>query len=262
MRWIRAIIIVFSTYTRIPLQRVKWDDDAMKLSLAFLPLAGVIIGTVILGWQIICRNFDLSAVLFAAVAVALPILITGGIHMDGFCDTSDALASNQDKERSLEILKDPNVGAFALIRSCLYLLVCFALLYELFLRGYDTGIGFLYILSRCFAVWNAMTMPGARKDGMLAAFTEKVDRRLAYGIIAALTAIGSAGWVWFTFPQGFAGLALIVPVTLWYRSMARKRFGGVTGDTTGFYLQMVEFSLIAGLLLGGVVFECLRRGFC
>jgi len=191
------------------------------------------------------------------VAVSLPVLITGGVHMDGFCDTSDALASQQDKERSLEILKDPNVGAFALIRFGLYLLVSFALLYELYLRGFDEGIGFIFILSRCFAVWSAMFMPNARKDGMLAAFTEKIDRRAACIILALLTAIGAAGWVWFTFPYGLAGLVLCIPVSFWYRDVAKKRFGGVTGDTTGFYLQAVELTLFAGLLIGGVVWESL-----
>ena len=252
MRWIRAMIITFSTYTRIPLPQVKWDDGAMKLSLAFLPLVGVLVGAVIWAWQIICRSLNFSPVLFAAVTTALPILITGGIHMDGFCDTSDALASWQDKERRLEILKDTNVGAFALIRYGVYLLVSFALLYELFLRGADAGIGFLFVLSRCFAAWSVMTMPNARKDGMLAAFTEKADRSAVGIILTLLSAIGTAGWVWYTFPSGIVGLVLCVPVTLWYRNMAKKRFGGVTGDTTGFYLQIIELTLLVGLLAGGV----------
>ena len=257
MKWIKAVILTFSTYTRIPMPRVKWDEDAMKLSLAFLPLVGVVVGAVILGWQIVCRSLEISAVLFAAVTVALPIIITGGIHMDGFCDTSDALASWQDKDRRLEILKDTNVGAFALIRYGVYLLVSFALFYELFIRGYDVGVGFIFILSRCLAAWSAMTMPNARKDGMLAAFTENADRRPAVIILTVLTIIGIACWVWFTFPYGFAGLILCVPVTFWYRSMAKKRFGGVTGDTTGFYLQIVEMALLAGLLVGGVAWEWL-----
>ena len=171
--------------------------------------------------------------------------------MDGYCDTIDALASWQEKERRLEILKDPHVGAFALICFGMYFLVSFALLYELFLRGYDTGIGFLYVLSRCFASWSAMTMPNARKDGMLAAFTKKADRRAAGAILALLTALGAAGWIWFTFPYGLVGLRFVCRSCFWYHGMAEKCFGGVTGDTTGYYLQTIELTLVAGLLLGG-----------
>jgi len=237
--------------------QTKWDDDALKLVIAFLPLVGVVAGGAVWGWQVLCRALEFSAVLFASVAVALPIFITGGIHMDGFCDTSDALASYQEKGRSLEIMKDPHVGAFALIRLGIYLLVNFALLYELFARGYDTGIGFLYVLSRCFAAESAMTMPNARKDGMLAEFTEHADRPKVGVPLALLAAFATAGWIVVTFPHGLAGPLLCLPVTLWYRGMTRKRFGGVTGDTTGYFLQMIELTLLAGLLIGGVVLKWL-----
>ena len=255
MRWIRAVILAFSTYTRIPMPQLKWDDEAMKLAIAFLPLVGVAIGGAAWGWLLLCRYFEISAALFAAVTVSLPIMITGGIHMDGYCDTSDALASWQDKERRLEILKDPHVGAFALIRCVAYLLAGFGLLYELYARGWPTGLAFVYALSRCLAAWNALTMPNARKDGMLAAFTTNADRLAAGLVLALFTALSAAGALWSDLPGGAAALALCLPVTLWYRSMATKRFGGVTGDTTGFYLQTTELALLAGLLIGDVLWH-------
>ena len=260
MRWIKAIMALFSTYTRIPMPQVKWDDNAMKLAIAFLPLVGAVVGGAVWLWQIFCLSFEISAMLFAAVTTTLPIVITGGIHLDGYCDTSDALASWQDKERGLEILKDPHVGAYAVIRLGVYLLITFALLYELFERGIDAGIGFTYVLSRCLAVWSTMTMPNARKDGMLVAFTRKADR-LAVGVtLVLLTTIGAAGWIFFTFPHGLIGLVFCLPVTFWYRGTARKRFGGVTGDTTGFYLQTIELTLFVGLLTGGLVLAWLNPG--
>lgn len=257
MRRLRALILVFSTYTRIPMPQVKWDDDAMKLAIAFLPLVGAVVGGALWGWQILCRFLGISAVLFAAVAAALPILVTGGIHMDGYCDVSDAIASWSGRERRLEILKDPHVGAFALIRFTIYVLIVFALLYELYTRGYDGGIGFGYAVSRCLAVWSAMSMPNARGDGMLAAFTDNADRRAAGVIILILSGISAVCWVNFTYPYGIAGIVLCLPVTLWYRGMVMKRFGGVTGDTTGFYLQILEIFLLIGLLTGGIITEWL-----
>ena len=261
MRWIRAMALAFSTYTRIPVPHVSWDGDAMKLAIAFLPLAGAAVGGAVWAWQIICGRFGISAVSFAAVAVAIPVWVTGGIHMDGYCDTSDALASWQGKERRLEILQDPNVGAFAVIRFGTYVLASFALLHELSARGYGAGIGFTYVLSRCLTAWSAMAMPNARRnDGMLAAFAGKADREKAGAALALLSALGTAGWVNSTFPHGLFGLAFCLPVTLWYRNLARKRFGGATGDTTGFYLQTVELALLAGLLVGGIVLTWLD--FC
>lgn len=255
MRYIRAMILTFSTYSRIPMPKVKWDDDAMKLGIAFLPIVGIAIGGMVWLWQIFCLGFEIGAVLFAAVTAVLPILITGGIHMDGYCDTSDALASWQDKERRLEILKDPHTGAFAVIRFGVYLLMSFALLCELYGRGvFGVGIGFVYIISRCFASWSALYVPNARKSGMLAAFTKEVDRKKAVVILTALSLASIVGWLVFSFPQGIVGIVLCLPVTLWYNGMAKKYFGGATGDTTGFFLQTTELTLLAGLLIGSVLF--------
>lgn len=253
MQWIRAVVLMFSTYTRIKVPQIKWDDKAMRLAIAFLPFVGIVLGCLMWGWYWVCTVFEFNAVLFAAVALALPIFVTGGIHMDGYCDTSDALASWQTSERRLEIMKDPNVGAFALIRVCVYLLLSFALLHELFLRGEILGLCFIYTLSRCFAVWSAITLPNARKGGMLAAFTDNADRRAAGIVLALLFAVSVAGLLWVAPPNGIMALILCLPVTLWYKGMARKHFGGVTGDTTGFYLQTIELFMLVGLLAGGIL---------
>ena len=255
MSWINAVKVAFSTYTRLPMPYRKWDDEAMKLALAFLPLVGVLIGVVVGAWQIFCLNLEISAVLFAALTVAIPIFISGGIHLDGYCDTCDALACWQNKERRWEILKDPHMGAFALIRCNIYLLLSFALLYELYTRGYAAGIGFIYILSRCCAAWSALILPPARQSGMLTAFTASAASGTAGIILALFSAAGLAGWLWFSLWPGLAGLALCLPATLWYRAMVIKNFGGVTGDTTGYYLQTIELLLLAGLLMGGLVAE-------
>ena len=60
--------------------------------------------------------------------VVAPIIITGGIHMDGFLDTQDALGSYQPRERRLEILKDSHAGAFAIISCAVYLMMYVACL--------------------------------------------------------------------------------------------------------------------------------------
>ena len=60
------------------------------------------------------------------MAAALPLLVTGGIHADGFCDTVDALSSHAEREKMLEILKDSHCGAFAVIFFGLWLVLWLA----------------------------------------------------------------------------------------------------------------------------------------
>ena len=113
-------------YSKIPMPKPSWDDRDMEYVFCFFPLVGVAVGAVFLLWWKLALWLGLSAVMTAAGCVILPLLITGGIHLDGFCDTSDALASHQSRERKLEILKDSNIGAFALIDCAVYLLALFA----------------------------------------------------------------------------------------------------------------------------------------
>lgn len=255
MRWIKAIFIAFSTYARIPVPNIEWDDAAVKLALAFLPLVGVFIGAAMFFLEAVCRFLGIGAVLYAALATVLPILITGGIHMDGYCDTSDALAAWRGRERALEILKDTHTGAFAVIRYGMYILVSFGLFSELYMRDYSRGLTLVYVISRSFGALSAVTMPNARKSGMLATFTEKADSRAVIAILAAFLIISSAGFIYISFAGAIAGLILCVPVTLWYSAMAKKRFGGVTGDTSGFYQQLIELALIFGLLGGNAILK-------
>lgn len=263
MVWIRAIVLSLSTYTRIPMPRVKWDEKAMKLSIVFLPLAGLVTGLFVYLWWLLANYLNFSPVLFASGALVLSALVTGGIHLDGFCDTSDALASWQEKERRLEILKDPTIGAFALIRMLVYFLLSFGIYYEIYsIYSIDSvtfsvftpiSLLFLYPLSRVFASWSAMTMKNARKDGMLASFSYKYDKKKAIGVLVILSIAFIALWVYFTYPYGLLGIVFLLLLTFWYKKMTCKFFGGITGDTTGYYIQLVELLLLANLLIGGLL---------
>ena len=102
----------------------------MSYAMIFFPWIGAVIGIVTYG--IFCLRewcaawgTGVSEFTFTDLMVAAPVWITGGIHMDGFLDTQDALGSCQTKERRLEILKDPHAGAFAILSCALYFL-CYA----------------------------------------------------------------------------------------------------------------------------------------
>ena len=130
MRVIRSLFIAFSTYSRIPVPQVEWSEENRKYSMCFFPLIGTVIGLLLWGWLWLCDALSISPMLRGALGALLPIFVTGGIHMDGFMDTSDAMASWQSRERRLEILKDSHVGAFAVLGCAGYLLLHAAVLSE------------------------------------------------------------------------------------------------------------------------------------
>ncbi|MEA4968914.1 MAG: adenosylcobinamide-GDP ribazoletransferase [Candidatus Pelethousia sp.] len=248
MRFFEPLWIAISTYSVLPVPRFEWNEDNMRFALCFLPLVGLFVGAALLVWVWACRILNVGAAFFAAVATALPLLLTGSIHMDGFMDTVDALASHQSKERKLAILKDSHVGAFAVIYCGVYLLLNFGLYQALFQTPALLSICWGFILSRSLSAFSALTLPNARGTGMLSAFTEHARGRAAM-IIASLLAAG--GMVWASPMAGGLAAAFAALATLGYRRMALKQFGGVTGDTSGFFLQACELALLFGLWIGG-----------
>lgn len=251
---IKAIIIAFSTYSILPVPQVDWTEENMRFSLCMLPLVGVPIGGILLFWSWLCSHIGVGSMLFASVAVAIPVLVTGGIHMDGFCDTTDAISSRQEKTRKLEILKDPHVGAFAVIYVFVYLLLCFGCYTQLFS---DTAaiqmvcIGFVF--SRSLAVWSAITIPNARKNGMLAAFQVHLERRIALTVTACFFLLCAAYMILI---HTLTGMVCVLVCGIWfflYRRMVMRHFGGETGDTTGFFLQMTELMILFSAIIGQIV---------
>ena len=112
--------IAFAMFSKIPVPQADWSKENMKYMFCFFPFIGAVIGAASLlvaraGWYFGFGNGFLTMVL-----VMVPVVITGGIHVDGLLDTSDALSSWRDREKRLEILKDSHAGAFAVITACVY----------------------------------------------------------------------------------------------------------------------------------------------
>jgi adenosylcobinamide-GDP ribazoletransferase len=201
-------------------------------------------------WLLLCDWLKLGGMLRGTVGALLPILITGGIHMDGFMDTSDAMASWQPKERRLEILKDSHVGAFAVLGCAGYLLLHAALLSE---ASATSGalLCCVFVLSRALSAWAMATFRSARPQGMLDAFAQAAHRRMvtiSCVVYAVLCAV-----VWFVFGGCLTLVCLLAAAlcVIYYRHMAYKQFGGVTGDLAGWFLQVTELALTAVIVLGG-----------
>ena len=126
--WIlETAAVALGLYSALPVPQFEWTRRNMRYALAAFPLVGVLLGLACWAWSALCAFLSLPALLRGAVLCVLPALVSGGIHLDGYCDTADALASHASPERMREILHDPHCGAFAVTRLCVYFITLFAL---------------------------------------------------------------------------------------------------------------------------------------
>ena len=267
MKWIKqvgkALIVAFSIYSKIPMPRFNWESDDMKYHLCFFPWVGAVIGGLQYAWFVLCRSRDVGSLAFVTVAMAIPVLVTGGFHLDGFMDTCDALHSYQDREKKLEILKDPHIGAFAVICLALYLLLAaggLALICEgaaagAWILGED-GRGIVVIclgffLSRTLSGISVVTMPGAKKKGMLQTFSDTAGKKTVLVVLIA-EAIFCAVAMLLVSPAAGALAILAADVAYgYYGYVSKKQFGGITGDLAGYFVSLAELLMVT--FLGGAV---------
>lgn len=248
MRALAAIRAAFAFFSRLPLPAGEWDEDTRGKILVWFPLVGVVLGLIQFGVLYGLDALGVSPALWAAAAVVLPIAYTGGIHMDGFLDVTDAVSARAPREKMLEILHDPRCGAFAVIATGCWLLLAFALWQEL--TGNIPAVACLcagYGLSRAMSAWCALTFPPASSSGLLQALTQPAAAGTRRGILiwALCSAIGMVllGGI----PAGAALAAALVAALLYGRLV--RRFGGVSGDLTGWFLMVCELVMLAAVTL-------------
>jgi adenosylcobinamide-GDP ribazoletransferase len=222
--------------TVIPVPRgSRARAEVMGRAIAFFPLVGFFIGLITAG-----LNGLLSRILPAPVTgillVALTIVLTGGLHLDGLMDTCDGVFVRQTPEERLRIMDDPRVGAFGVTAGILVILTKYTVLASLPAGTVPEALLVMPVVGRFLMTWVVFAFPAARTEGLGWLFKQGTS---ATGFtVAAATALAMVFGI-----AGLAGLA-ITATALIIISLSgiyiRHRLGGLTGDTYGALNELAE----------------------
>ena len=246
---LNSLFIAFATYSRLPVPRVEWNDKNLRYAVCFFPLIGAVIGALAYLWFRLSGLLDCPAVLRGAVAAAIPLLVTGGIHADGFCDTVDALSSHQSRERMLEILKDSHCGAFAVIFFGLWLVLYCAGWSALDRTDTVLCAALGFVVSRALSGLALNLWPQARKQGMLRTVADAGNKTAITVTMALWLVLAAAGLLCVSLWRGAAVIAVNALAFAWYRLMSMRKFGGVTGDLAGCFVTVAELATVLVLAI-------------
>ncbi|MCC8076338.1 MAG: adenosylcobinamide-GDP ribazoletransferase [Clostridiales bacterium] len=251
MNLFRSLTLTFSLYSAIPMPNVRWEEENMQWVFPCLPVVGGVIGGVLWLWLRLTLWLELGQALTGAVALLLPIALSGGIHLDGLCDTCDALGSHQSRERKLEIMKDSHIGAFGVIGCALYLLLFFAAWLEVNLTADNLVLlAVIPVVSRSWTALSAVTRKNARGSGLLATFTDAAAtgwNRLLCGLWLGACLVFLLCWS----AAGRWAAACSALVALVFYHMTKREFGGLTGDLAGCQLQLLELGMVLAVAVVG-----------
>jgi len=226
---------------RVPFQ---WKKETSNWSFRFYPLIGLLLGGIVAVQTFYLLEYSsFSLLIIAFYLFTCSVFLTGGLHLDGWMDASDAYFSYRDIKNRLRIMKDPRTGAFGVLSVLFLLSWRFIFMYEsVGIAGADAAILFLVIpfFSRTWMGVFLLFTPLAKDEGMAYEIRKNIERKsvMSYGWYVAI-ALLVAFWI------GKAVIVLIMlgvstAVFMMSRRFVVRQFSGITGDTLGAFTEGME----------------------
>lgn len=250
--WGRDLRIAVAFLTRLPipvpnnLTGGDLEDGALAGAARAFPLVGLGLGALAGGVYLLALGLGLTPWLAAVLTLAAQVLLTGALHEDALGDVADGFGGGGNKSHKLQIMRDSQVGTYAVVAIALALalrggaLTALAEAWLVFAALIAAGAA-----SRCAVLWVMFLLEPARNDGLgsQAGQPEMPDLIIASGLAVVVTIVG----------LGFSAAILALVATAiagaavaW---LAQRQIGGHTGDVLGTIQQCAEIGFLLALVM-------------
>lgn len=231
------IALQFLTVLPIELKTIPTAQQNGR-AILFYPMVGLIIGGIL--FITACLLAKLPIVLLASIIITLWIWLTGGVHLDGLADTADAWVGGfGDKQRTLQIMKDPSCGPIGVLSLVIICLLKFVLIYVLIEQHQTLFLILVPIVGRVVPSILFLTTSYVREKGLGRSLTDHLPK-IASWIITGFVLLLPLYWEW----QGLITIIGFVSSLVYLRHLFIKRIGGITGDTVGAAIEISETVLL------------------
>ncbi|WP_419749819.1 adenosylcobinamide-GDP ribazoletransferase [Terrisporobacter petrolearius] len=244
--------------TRIPIKADIGFDEEFHKSIVYFPLVGFVIGLISFSiGSLSIQIFD--PFITSIIIVAGEVILTGGLHIDGLGDTFDAIYSNRDKERMLEIMKDSRLGTNSLLAILFLVLIKIGLLNSAINGNLMCLVIFMPMISRLGVIVMLYKTVTPRKVGMGNVFIGKATKGMFITAILYTVAIlvVITKFLFLSTTLNIIKLLLSIVIVMLFDYLFKnhiyKKIDGVTGDILGCTIELGElifllFSYIAILI--------------
>ena len=238
----RSFLAAVQLLTVAPV-RARFTAEERTRSLAFFPLVGALLGLLLAGagWAL-ARGLPDAAT--SALVVALMLLLTGGLHLDGLADTCDGLGARGPVEERWRVMSDSRVGGYAVMGAVSVLLLKYAALSASPDDVRAAALIVAPVAGRWAMAFAATVYPYAKPSGLGHSFAAGAGK----GALGIATVVALAACLLTAPVEGAAaaGCALVVVWGLGY--FLSRRFAGLTGDNYGAINEVVEVAVFVVML--------------
>ncbi len=216
--------------TRIPVKYpYEYRDEDFIKGITFMPLIGLLIGIIL--WGISFSSYNIDKTVVSLLIWTVYIWVTGALHFDGLADTVDGIFSNRDRGRMLEIMKDSRIGAFGVLS------IFFVLSFNIVLTNHIEYklLLLLPVVGRSCAVLACSLSTYVREEGIGKGFIE--NSGLKEGIISVVYLIVLGILINYKL---LLSIMFILAFTFYMTRYFKKKLGGITGDSIGFFIEITQ----------------------
>lgn len=230
-----ALAFQFLTIIPWPRSEVRQPED-LGASMAWYPIVGAALGGLLMGVHLVGSAIFPDAVLRPMLVVLL-VILSGGLHLDGFADVCDGFYAGRTKTDALRIMKDPHLGTMAVIGIVNVLIMKVVLLSYLPAAILASALLIFPAIGRGGMVWGMWMAPYARPEGGTG---ETFFRTLAGRHVWTATLLLS---VWGLLCAGWPAVIVLLcaaAATKVFVGYCGRRISGMTGDTLGALNELLE----------------------
>lgn len=245
-----------SLFTIVPVRagREMTAAEAARAVL-WLPVIGAVLGGVSGLPSVAVRHWQPHAsAVGAVISVALLVVLTRALHLDGLADTADGLGSRASAERALQIMRQSDIGPFGVVTVVLILgaEIASVAVFPGNAWGPCAAFAVAGATGRLAVVHAALRqVRPARPDGFgaLVAGSVSATAAIAVSIVVLGAGAGLAAWTGAN-PVWWAATQAVALAAAWLlRVHATRRFGGMTGDVFGALIEIGSAITLVGLTL-------------
>ncbi|MBM7701992.1 adenosylcobinamide-GDP ribazoletransferase [Metabacillus iocasae] len=220
-------------FTVLPVAKtIEWTERRTAKTIFYLPLLGIVIACMFFYTMNVFANLQMSTSVVSLLLILVPIVFTGGLHVDGYMDVSDAYFSRQSKEAKLHILSDPHVGSFAILSLLFLLGLRWMSIHELLTYSEITmwNVILIFSLPRLVGGWLLIIEKPAKETGLAAYFQRGVTKHIIRLYVCMSILLLAALFFMIDNKLVFLAYGLF---TVGFIRFIRVNFGGITGDVIG-----------------------------
>ncbi len=231
-------LLFFQFFTRVPINKsLNCEKENFRKGSIFFPVVGLFIGLV--QWIVYYMLIKVLPINITSVfVVIIPIVITGGLHVDGLGDTCDGFFSFKgDKDKIIEIMKDSRVGTYASIAIVFDMLARYAAVYTIIEMNLPLILIATPIIARFTVVFLSFIGKNAKETGSGNIFIGNIDVK---SIVIAGTITIALGTLLIGFNKISVLIVSALSFSFLFNKFCESKITGLTGDTLGANNELVE----------------------